>query len=247
MRPIRNTAALVVIAIILLASGATYLILGSTTIESKICRLPQDYKGPAGIPNVPPTVKFSRWHPMLSLQEAQQSITEFAIRLPAEDVLPKGFSLRGVMVVDDGPSEYKGIQFKRQMALLFFWDREIDPEMSLEQFYEKGGIQILEWHRPWDNPYFLDGNPEREWSSPTCSSPIRLSDITNYKDSVFYQVKNCWGCYGEGYHNTETLFRIAASLAEQRYSQHIDYTAPFALIGMGLGLAVVAIYELRRR
>ncbi len=146
--------------------------------------------------NCPPPIVFSK-EGIKTLEEAKQEVTSYAIRLPSSDTLPKGFSLKGIVMLEE-------------TALLLFLDRPLEPDANEQTFYEKGGIMIWERHRPNVTVDHPNPNPESEWSNVGWYAGYPswnrggVADVINFRETVYVRVG---GCY-----QGEAMVHIAESL-----------------------------------
>ena len=150
--------------------------------------------------NCPPPLVFSK-EGIRTLEEAKQEVTSYTIRLPSNDTLPEGFSLKGIVTLIDALGE---------TALFLFWDRPLGPNTNEQNFYEKGGIMLWERYHPNRNSSYPNPKPEVEWSNIGWYAGFPswnrggVADIVDFKENVTFQVV---GCYQE-----EAMVFMASSL-----------------------------------
>lgn len=165
-------------------------------------------------PRLDPLVKRG----IVSLEEASKQLTKINIKLPPADVLPKGFTLKGVLVRHGGTYEYKGATYTTEYAYLIYFDRDLPSDMDVLQFFDAGGIYVEYVYGPGENstaPFesSIAINKEQNisralylWGYPAKISPGYI-DAYNFKEHVSYRVESGRGIYSE-----QELLRILESV-----------------------------------
>ena len=178
---------------------------------------------------------------LLSLEEAKRKIQHFTIKLPANDSLPNGFSLRGVIADAIGSSEYKGVIYKHEIVLLVYWDGQINPQVNFDEFGEAGGIIVTELFKPGGVESYSQKDSREEWSDVGWYRTAKFAEIYNYRQNVTYWVRGC-------NYQEQSLVSITMSLKGRTTPELISTptqtsnTFAYAVIGIIVAVLVAAVF-----